>query len=262
MSSDPDAVLPDFLKTVYPRGFEEKTRGLNRPFITLTYAQSLDGCVAGPGGESMPLSGKDSLIMTHWMRTLHEGILVGINTLKRDNPRLYPHLLSQHARAPQPVVVDGRLETPHDCMLVKAYSKGQGPGRQPLILTIAPSDTSEVVKMGWESRKGILENAGAKVLIVESINNTRVDLTSAMAALKKEGIQSLMVEGGASIMTSFLSLRDGSRPVVDMHVVTVSPMMVGNGGYNPIAALDKAVVLEPLIGSFFGKDAVIASKLE
>jgi 2,5-diamino-6-(ribosylamino)-4(3H)-pyrimidinone 5'-phosphate reductase len=66
-----------------------------------------------------------------------------------------------------------------------------------------------------------------------------VDLQAALVALKAEGIKSLMVEGGARVMASFFTLRDGDLPVVDVHLVTVSPMMIGNGGYNPVAFLDK-----------------------
>jgi 2,5-diamino-6-(ribosylamino)-4(3H)-pyrimidinone 5'-phosphate reductase len=99
---------PLLLKSIYPAGFFRSTiEKHQRPFVTLTYAQSLDGCIAGEGGSQISLSGMPSMVMTHWkvsqldpehpsnnglhvcrMRTLHDGILVGINTLRNDNPQL------------------------------------------------------------------------------------------------------------------------------------------------------------------------------
>lgn len=59
----------------------------DRPFITLTFAQSLDGKIAKQG-QQMLISGKESMAMTHRLRTLHDGILVGIGTALVDDPQL------------------------------------------------------------------------------------------------------------------------------------------------------------------------------
>jgi 2,5-diamino-6-(ribosylamino)-4(3H)-pyrimidinone 5'-phosphate reductase len=73
-----------------------------RPHVTLTYAQSLDAKIAGVRGKQLRLSGKESMEMTHWMRTMHDAILIGIGTALNDDPQLnggsasfclhYPHL--------------------------------------------------------------------------------------------------------------------------------------------------------------------------
>lgn len=59
----------------------------DRPFITLTFAQSLDGKIAKQGQQIL-ISGRESMAMTHRLRTLHDGILVGIGTALVDNPQL------------------------------------------------------------------------------------------------------------------------------------------------------------------------------
>lgn len=59
-----------------------------RPRVTLTFAQSLDGKIAGPGSAAVAISGHDSLVMTHVLRTLHDAILVGVGTVLSDNPNL------------------------------------------------------------------------------------------------------------------------------------------------------------------------------
>lgn len=60
----------------------------NKVHVTLTYAQSLDGRIAGKDGTQLRLSGDESMLMTHWMRTRHDAILVGIGTALNDNPQL------------------------------------------------------------------------------------------------------------------------------------------------------------------------------
>jgi riboflavin biosynthesis pyrimidine reductase len=60
----------------------------SRVHVTLTYAQSLDGRIAGKNGHQLRLSGDESMLLTHWMRTRHDAILVGIGTALNDNPQL------------------------------------------------------------------------------------------------------------------------------------------------------------------------------
>jgi len=57
---------PAFLKQVFPEGIASSTSPESRPYVTLTYAQSLDGCIAGASGKQIILSGKESMVMTHW----------------------------------------------------------------------------------------------------------------------------------------------------------------------------------------------------
>lgn len=60
----------------------------DRPHVTLTFAQSLDAKIAGQHGQQLILSGKQSMVMTHWMRTIHDGIMIGIGTALNDDPQL------------------------------------------------------------------------------------------------------------------------------------------------------------------------------
>jgi len=85
--------------------YSDKKR--ERPFVTLTFAQSNDGKIAGAHGKQLILSGKESMVMTHWyeklpssntsckcvnnwtrLRTMHDGIMVGIGTALNDDPQL------------------------------------------------------------------------------------------------------------------------------------------------------------------------------
>ena len=80
------------------------------PYITLAYAQSLDGSIAARPGEMLRLSNSLSQAMTHHLRARHDAILVGINTVLSDDPRLTVRLAE--GKDPRPVVIDGCLRTP------------------------------------------------------------------------------------------------------------------------------------------------------
>jgi GTP cyclohydrolase II len=180
-------------------------RRANRPFVTLSYAQSLDGCIAVRRGQPLALSGSQSLTLTHQLRAAHDAILVGIGTLLADNPRLTVRLIE--GKDPQPVVVDSRLRFPLDASLLQDHQLS------PWIATTDQADND---------RQRELEAAGARVLRLPAQANGQVHLVALLEQLGELGLNSLMVEGGASIITSFLSER-----LVDFLVLTVVPTLVG-----------------------------------
>ena len=94
-------------------------RDERRVWVTLTFAQSSDGKIAGPGKTPLRLSGADSMVMTHRLRALHEGILVGIGTVLVDNPRLDVRLDAYHGPSPRPIVLDRHLRMPVTCRLLQ-----------------------------------------------------------------------------------------------------------------------------------------------
>jgi GTP cyclohydrolase II len=182
---------------------EEHRRRTGRPFITMSYAQSLDGSIADRPGRPLALSGEASMAMTHGLRAAHDAILVGIGTVLADNPRLNVRLVD--GTDPQPIVVDSRLRFPPYANLLKN-------GRSPWIATNAGADPE---------RQQALEAAGARVLVLPG-NNGWVDLAGLLEILGSKGINSLMVEGDAQIITSFLASR-----LVDQVVLTIAPLLVG-----------------------------------
>ncbi|KJA28424.1 hypothetical protein HYPSUDRAFT_51236 [Hypholoma sublateritium FD-334 SS-4] len=188
-----------------------------RPHVTLTFAQSLDAKIAGAQGRQLILSGKQSMVMTHWLRTLHDAILVGINTALNDDPQLNepPHHL------PRPVVVDARLRLPVTCKLLRNF---QGKtGRRPWVLCAASLNSA------FLERKSALEAAGARVIEIPLQSDEqpegRLPVPSILHGLRERGVNSLMVEGGARIIASFLA-----ESVVDALIVTVAPVLVGEAG--------------------------------
>ena len=193
-----------------------KTRG--KPFVTLAYAQSLDGSIASVAGQPLLLSSSESLTLTHALRAAHDAILVGIGCVLADNPRLTVRLVA--GRSPQPVVVDSKLRCPVSANLLANN------GIRPWIVTTGKADAK---------RQELLEAAGARIVRLKSSSGAGVDLPALLESLADMGISSVMVEGGARIITSFLVDR-----LVDQIVVTIAPLLVGG-----LRALDRFAETHP-----------------
>jgi GTP cyclohydrolase II len=176
-----------------------------RPFVTLSYAQSLDGSITARRGQPMALSGPQSMAMCHHVRAQHDAILVGINTILADDPRLTVRLVS--GPHPQPIVLDSHLRFPLSASLMRH------PQHRPWIATTAHADPA---------RHQRLTAAGCRIFTMPPDAQARVHLPTLLAQLAAQGIHSLMVEGGARVITSFLDWR-----LVDRVVITIAPLLVG-----------------------------------
>jgi len=214
--------------------------GNGRPFVTLAYAQSVDGSIALEPGRPCALSGPESMRLTHALRAAHDGILIGIGTLLADDPRLTVRLVQ--GKSPQPVVVDSLLRTPLQARLFN--------GVPPRAAWIAATDAAD------ETRRAGLEARGARVLRVPAWANGWVDLPALMERLSAQGIAHLMVEGGARIITSFLRAR-----LVDYAVVTVTPRFLG--GMPALSANERGSLpsLQTWAAHRVGDDLVLSGEL-
>jgi len=207
-----------------------------RPHVTLSYAQSWDGSITTAPGETMALSSDAGMQMTHQLRSLHDGILVGIGTVLADNPRLTVRKWT--GDDPQPIVLDSQLRMPPTCKLC------QSGDRSCWVLT---------------TPEAISQRGDCQLIAVPGDADGHVDLNAAMAALYERGIRTLMVEGGASVITAFL--RAG---LADAVVLTVAPVFIG--GYNAIGRLgDKGMKplpqIAPLHSQQLGNELIIWGRL-
>lgn len=187
------------------------------PFVTVTYAQSLDGSIASAKGEPIAISCKESLVYTHALRASHDGILVGINTIISDDPALSTRLVA--GESPRPIVLDSHLRIPHTAKVLQP-----GNSVRPIVFT-----TSESCPEKQEALRAL----DACVIELPADSHGWISLKHMLPCLGKLGIKSLMVEGGGKIITSFIQTQS-----VDHLIVTVSLQMIGG-----ISVLDNSLPL-------------------
>lgn len=211
------------------KGAFQSTR---RPFVTLSYAQSWGGSITTVQGQPVALSGTDSTRLTHQLRSLHDGILVGIETVLSDDPQLT--VRHWHGQNPQPIVLDTSLRMPTSARLC------HHPDKQCWVLTTSPSANFEF--------------PGAEIISINNEGQKHVPLDTALQLLFQRGINSVMVEGGAKVISAFLRAR-----LVDAVVLTVAPLLLG--GYKAInnlgtTELEELPCIDPLHTQRLGNDLI------
>ncbi|MCK9152499.1 2,5-diamino-6-(ribosylamino)-4(3H)-pyrimidinone 5'-phosphate reductase [Methanobacterium alcaliphilum] len=173
-----------------------------RPHVILNAAMTLDGKIATRTGSS-EISGNEDLKRVHQIRKDSDAIMVGINTLLVDDPRLTVHKIdSKRDENPVRVVVDSRARTPPDARILNKDAS----------TLIAVSKKAPLKKIQKLKEK-------AEVMIM---GNERVDLLELMRKLKNKGINTLMLEGGSTL--NFSMIENG---LVDEVRICIAPMIVG-----------------------------------
>ncbi len=178
-----------------------------RPFVTLKMAISADGKI-GVRGERTQISGDLAGRHMHLQRSLHDAILVGVNTARVDNPLLSTRM-SGHSHVMTRVLLDAKLDLPLDCALVGSAQN------DPVLVFYASGDVDKIKT---------LEQAG-----VGLIRQDPHDLKTVLRILAERGVTRLLVEGGARIHDSFIK-----RGLVDEVQVCKSPMIIGENGLDMV----------------------------
>ncbi|KAI1825325.1 bacterial bifunctional deaminase-reductase [Xylaria intraflava] len=199
------------------------------PFVTLTFATSLDSALSLGPGIRTALSGPQSKAMTHYLRTRHDAICIGVGTAIADDPGLNSRLAADEpgqgsAHQPRPIVIDPRLRwdfTPQSKVMRLAR---EGKGLAPFIVTTQKELPAH--------KRAILEEVGGKfiVLDVEPGNAggaRRLDWRAILSAVRREGLRSIMIEGGGEVINTLLGEDAG---LVDSVIVTIAPTWLGQGG--------------------------------
>ncbi len=178
-----------------------------RPWVIAKTATSLDGRVATATGESQWITGDEARAYAHGVRARVDAILVGVGTVMADNPRLTARPEDGTDHQPLRIVLDGSGRIPLDAMLV-------GPGTLVLTTDRMPDATRRA-----------LEDAGCAVHPCAATDGVRVSVGSALNTLGDMGIQSLLVEGGPTVMGAFLDAH-----CVDEWHAYVAPVVIGGLG--------------------------------
>ena len=178
-----------------------KFQATGMPFVTAKVATSLDGKIATRTGQSKWITDEEARRRARLLRTEHQAVLVGVNTVLSDDPHLGPRVPG--AAEPWRIVLDSRLRVPLGSQVVKS--------RKCIVACTTSANTA---------KKNHLEGAGVKVL---RFRGKQVPLRALLRRLAKEEIISLMVEGGGEVLGSFFDLG-----LVDRVCWFISPMVLGS----------------------------------
>lgn len=186
----------------------------SRPFVTLKIAQSADGYIAAPNGDSKWISSNDSRTEVHRWRSRQDAVLVGRNTAMHDNPSLTVRMVE--GRQPWRVVIDGPLELPANLNLFSDQHE-----EKTIVVTHNKTKADEVAD---PMLKMLQSNYfRGKVMVVEE-ESGHTNLDQMMESLAGEGITSLLVEGGRELSTALLR-----QNLVDRLQLFIAPKLLGGG---------------------------------
>lgn len=212
-----------------------------RPYVVVKYAQTLDGRIATSTGDARWISGEAERRASHALRAACDAVLVGVGTVLTDDPQLTVRMVP--GASPIRVVLDSRLSTPDRARVLADDAA----------TTIVTTEASP------EERRTELRGRGVSVVVVRAGPNG-VDLQAAMAALRREGIRSVLVEGGSKVITSFLS-----SPLADRLVVGIAPRVLGTGteavGDLGIAEVADSLRVHRRVVHVVGDDVLVAGDI-
>ena len=192
-------VMQDYASGFYAPYFKFITTGL--PYVTLKFAQSLDGRVATKTGHSQWITSHESLVYSHKLRAINNAILIGNGTLEKDNPQLTTRLV----KGPNPIRII-LTQTGKVNFEKTLFRDGQAP------VYIATSD--------GESRN--LYSSFPVIPLRKGKNGLALD--DLLRDLGKMNIMTLLVEGGPTALTSFLKQR-----LADKIIICIAPIIIGQG---------------------------------
>lgn len=177
----------------------------NKPFIAMKAAMTLDGKIATATGQSKWITNETSRAYGYKLRDIYDGIMVGINTVKEDNPSLTARV--EGGKNPIRIVLDSSLDIDLNANIITDKVA-------PTI--IATTDRAERAKVD------ALEKMGIQVLIVDKDEDNRVDIVKLLDILGKQKICSILVEGGATLHGSLVE-----KGLVDRVYFFIAPKIVG-----------------------------------
>ena len=174
----------------------------SRPKITISSAISIDGKISSKSNDSK-LSSNEDLKRLHKLRSVYDGILVGKNTILKDDPLLTVRYTK--GKNPIRIILDSRGEIPKDSKILITSKKF------PTIIAVSKN----IPKNNLEKLKQF------PVEIIISGKDS-VNLKNLLNKLLQKGIKSILVEGGGTTNWEFVK-----KNLFDEIIVTISPFLLG-----------------------------------
>lgn len=207
----------DELNTIFFHYIKTKT-----PYVVMKYAMTADGKIATYTGDSKWITSEQSREQVHHIRNAVSGIMVGIGTVLADNPLLNCRI--EGGKNPTRIICDSTLKTPLDSQIVKTANE---------IKTIIAFSQKD------EQKQNELQKAGIQLLYLPNEQN-KVDLNALMTELGKQEIDSILLEGGATLNECALQ-----RGIVNKLLVYIAPKIFGGSeAKSPVAGKGVALANE------------------
>ncbi len=206
-----------------------------RPFVAIKFATSLDGKMATRVGDSQWITGDAARAFARATRSRHDALVVGIQTVLRDNPHLGTRM--KGARDPLRVILDPRLDIPLKSKVLRDNNV--------LIVTSQHASRSKKIR---------LEKRGIAIL---ALPQKRVPVPALLLALKNRGVTSVLVEGGGAVLGSFID-----SGAVDRVYAFIAPILIGGEnavtiGGRGVELVKKALQIREISILRFGTDILI-----
>ncbi|MEM2934740.1 MAG: 2,5-diamino-6-(ribosylamino)-4(3H)-pyrimidinone 5'-phosphate reductase [Candidatus Thermoplasmatota archaeon] len=185
-----------------------------RPYVIINCASSLDGKISLAKKKPLKISNEEDEERVHKLRNECDAILVGIETVLADDPKLtVKEKYVKNPRNPLRIVLDSKFRMPENASMLKQQGKT-------LIVTTCKEfkkENIEVIKCG----------------------NGKVDIVKLMEILYERGIRKLLVEGGATVITEFLK-----KGIFDEMQIFFSPIFIGKNATSLIEEIDEIIKME------------------
>lgn len=199
----------------------EKARQLNevflhyistkKPFVIAKWAMTLDGKIATQNGDSKWITNLSARKYSHKLRQKVDAILVGVNTVIKDNPKLTPHLVKA-VRQPLRIILDPHGRTPTNSSVLQSMTE------KTLIVT-------QSANKKWRDK---IKNTGA------TIWQMQIDLNNLLERLGKQKISSILIEGGTKTLSSFFKAK-----LVNKVYSYIAPKIIGDDkAFAPLLGLN------------------------
>lgn len=189
---------------------EEKSKHLNetfftyqikkRPFVALKFAQSLDGKIATKTGDSKWITNQKARNFARKLRSEYQAILVGINTVLKDNPHLGSRIKGK--KDPVRIILDNTLKIPLTAQVLRDSNV--------IIVTTAKAGREKIQR---------LKDKGFQVMVIRS---EKITLDELMEKLYDQEIISILVEGGSEVLGSFID-----KKLADKVYAFFAPIIIG-----------------------------------
>tara|TARA_A100001037_G_scaffold90741_1_gene82203 strand:- start:10716 stop:11798 length:1083 start_codon:yes stop_codon:yes gene_type:complete len=179
------------------------------PFITAKFAMSLDGKIATKTGDSKWISGDKSRRFVHELRSASDAIIIGVNTVIKDNPKLTARNKSERPISNQPlrIILDTNLRTPLNSIILKQ------PGT-----TIIATNSSD------DSRFSNFPNV--KIWKIPKYNS-HISIPDLLATLYNKGISNVLIESGGTLLGTLFD-----QKLIDKVIAFISPKIIGGENTN------------------------------